>query len=187
MYKPKLLSHVIVSLALLAPAFLGCSTTSVSEPPQQDTAPVFVEEELISSPEQPLAQPESATQTDVEQANAEQADVEQADVEQADQIDEGAIAQAITARCVIKGGSDEIRFDGECLFGQFGGNGSFFIEAPSGLIDGYMSISVAIIEPGIAEVRGLTTDGINSRWGEAQRSRSDAACWVGSDFTICAY
>ncbi|WP_017295364.1 hypothetical protein [Geminocystis herdmanii] len=46
---------------------------------------------------------------------------------------------------------------------------------------------MAIIKSGVAEVRGLTTAGINSRWGEARRSKSDKACWVGDDFTICAY
>jgi hypothetical protein len=33
----------------------------------------------------------------------------------------------------------------------------------------------------------LTDEGINSRWGRAIRSRRDRACWVGEDFTICAY
>ena len=95
--------------------------------------------------------------------------------------------QAADALCVVKGASDEIQFRGNCTFEQFGGNGSFTIESPSGLIAGSLSISVYITEPGIAEVRGLTSDGINSRWGGARRSTSDKACWVGSDFTICAY
>ena len=48
-------------------------------------------------------------------------------------------------------------------------------------------ISVTIVATGVAEVRGLTTDGINSRWGSAVRSKVDSACWTGSDFEICAY
>ena len=96
-------------------------------------------------------------------------------------------AQAGEALCVIKGSSNEVLFSDKCNFNQFAGNGSFWIEAKSGLIAGRESISVAITQPGVAEVRGLTTDGINSRWGEATRSTSDKACWVGSDFTICAY
>ena len=96
-------------------------------------------------------------------------------------------AQGADAFCVIKGASSEIQFSGNCIFEQFGGNGSFSIKSPSGLIVGRSLISVSIIQPGIAEVRGLTTSGINSRWGEARRSDSDTACWVGSDFTICAY
>ena len=95
--------------------------------------------------------------------------------------------QAKKAVCVIKGASGEILFRDPCIFEQFGGNGSFSIRAMSGLIAGRESISVYIIQPGIAEVRGLTTAGINSRWGEARRSNSDRACWVGGDFTICAY
>ncbi len=95
-------------------------------------------------------------------------------------------AKAADAFCVVKGVSNEIRFRGNCIF-TLGENGSFSIKAPSGLIDGRLMINVYVIEPGIAEVRGLTTDGINSRWGEARRSTSDTACWLGSDFTICAY
>ncbi len=95
--------------------------------------------------------------------------------------------QAAEALCVVKGVSNEILFRDQCIFEQFGGNGSFSIRAKSGLIDNRESIQVYIIKPGVAEVRGLTTDGINSRWGEARRSNSDKACWVGDDFTICAY
>jgi hypothetical protein len=48
-------------------------------------------------------------------------------------------------------------------------------------------ISVYIVSPGIAEVRGLTIYGNNSRWGPAIRSKKDLACWTGSDFEVCAY
>lgn len=96
-------------------------------------------------------------------------------------------AQASEAFCVIKGTSDEIVFQNDCIFKQYGGNGSFSIRSSSGLIAGRISISVYLIEPSVAEVRGLTTAGVNSRWGQAKRSSSDPACWVGSDFTICVY
>ncbi|BAQ66426.1 hypothetical protein [Geminocystis sp. NIES-3709] len=95
--------------------------------------------------------------------------------------------EASEAKCVIKDGANQVVFRDKCIFEQFGGNGSFMIKAKSGLIYDRVSISVAIIKPGVAEVRGLTTEGINSRWGEAIRSKSDKACWVGDDFTICAY
>ena len=49
-----------------------------------------------------------------------------------------------------------------------------------------LDVSVLIMAPGEAEVRGLTAHGINSRWGPAKRSAQDAACWVGADFRICA-
>lgn len=94
---------------------------------------------------------------------------------------------AADAFCVVKGFENKTLFSGDCIFQQYGGNGSFSLESPRGLIADYLAIGVYIIEPGIAEVRGLTSKGINSRWGEAVRSSSDKACWVGSDFSICAY
>jgi hypothetical protein len=53
--------------------------------------------------------------------------------------------------------------------------------------DGVGAISLTVVSPGIGDVRGLTRDGVNSRWGEARRSRGDRACWVGSDFSVCVY
>jgi hypothetical protein len=46
-------------------------------------------------------------------------------------------------------------------------------------------VSVALLR-GMAEVRGLTVDGINSRWGSARRNVNNPACWDGADFQICA-
>ncbi|MGI0479514.1 hypothetical protein ACN4EE_01855 [Geminocystis sp. CENA526] len=97
------------------------------------------------------------------------------------------LAEAKEALCVVKIPSDQIYFRDKCNFQQYGGDGSFSIQAKSGLIADRISISVQIIRPGVADVRGVTTMGINSRWGEARRSPSDKACWVGDDFTICAY
>lgn len=54
------------------------------------------------------------------------------------------------------------------------------------LLPNITNISVYILEKGHAQVRGLTTDGINSMWGEATRSTKDKSCWVGSDFKVCA-
>jgi hypothetical protein len=68
-------------------------------------------------------------------------------------------------------------------------SGSFTLESASAnrpLFGSILQVSVALISPGTAEVRGLTRQGINSRWGEAQRSNDDRSCWVGSDFKICA-
>nr|OEJ79934.1 hypothetical protein A5482_08025 [Cyanobacterium sp. IPPAS B-1200] len=97
------------------------------------------------------------------------------------------MAQAKEATCVIRGENNQVVFRDKCNFNQYGGNGSFWIEAKSGLIYGRESISVYITSPGVAEVSGLTTGGISSRWGTARRSQSDRACWVGVGFTICAY
>ncbi len=49
-----------------------------------------------------------------------------------------------------------------------------------------VSVSVSIVAPGEAEVRGVTSFGVNSRWGRAIRSAEDPACWVGEGFRICA-
>ncbi|MEM1369099.1 MAG: hypothetical protein AAGG02_14005 [Cyanobacteria bacterium P01_H01_bin.15] len=99
----------------------------------------------------------------------------------------GGRVQASQAYCVVEIAGINEGYQGDCTFTQFGGNGSFVIESNSGLIAGKSSISVTILSPGVAEVRGLTTAGINSRWGEAKRSTVDKACWVGQDFSVCAY
>ncbi|PHR18379.1 MAG: hypothetical protein COA41_09870 [Sphingopyxis sp.] len=116
------------------------------------------------------------------------------------QVDNGETAVAATekpavaakrpgtksAKCMITTGGEVLK--GPCLF-ESGPNGSFSVETDAipGLKNQISSISVWMIEKGTAEVRGLTKDGINSRWGEAQRSETDKACWTGSDFEVCAY
>ena len=90
-------------------------------------------------------------------------------------------------RCVITASPEN--YEGPCLFTP-DQNGSFSVEPPAGRewLGGEIGrVAVFVMEPGVADVRGLTKDGINSRWGRAQRSTSDAACWDGSDFRICAY
>jgi len=91
------------------------------------------------------------------------------------------------ARCLIKQ-SGVTTYSGDCAFHLERG-GSFSIRRPDGesIQPGVTDINVSIVSPGVAEVRGLTTDGINSRWGAATRSTADGACWTGSDFEICAY
>jgi hypothetical protein len=95
-------------------------------------------------------------------------------------------ALARPARCVVTS-AGEPAWRGPCDFIPDGG-GSFAIQPARGRFpDGIGMISVSIISPGVAEVRGLTPDGINSRWGEARRSARDRACWTGSDFSVCVY
>ena len=102
-----------------------------------------------------------------------------------------APASAKDARCAIK--TTDGAYSGPCGFTREKG-GSFSLE-PVGRPDffkhakddpGITDISVEI-EGSSADVRGLTTDGVNSRWGAARRSRKDRACWVGDDFSICVY
>ena len=92
----------------------------------------------------------------------------------------------IRAECKITEGREVLR--GPCLFESFE-DGSFYVVTDEilGLSDVISSISVTVMEQGFAEVRGLTKDGINSRWGPAQRSTTDTACWTGADFEVCAY
>lgn len=95
-----------------------------------------------------------------------------------------AFSATKTANCEVYSANDT--YKGKCIFSSEKG-GHFSIRKPKGqILDGITDINVYIIEKDVAEVRGLTTHGINSRWGEARRSSSDRACWVGSDFEICA-
>ncbi|CCJ06386.1 hypothetical protein [Methylocystis sp. SC2] len=98
------------------------------------------------------------------------------------------LAEAIArpARCVIASNGAPA-YNGACDFSAED-RGSFSI-TPAGkrAFNGATVVSVFVTSPGVAEVRGLTRDGINSRWGEAKRSKTDPACWVGDDFKICVY
>lgn len=96
-------------------------------------------------------------------------------------------AEAKDARCLIKQ-NGSIAYSGSCQF-RLGEGGSFSISRHDGkhILPSITDIFVYIVSPGIAEVRGLTINGNNSRWGSAMRSKKDPACWMGSDFEICAY
>ena len=93
------------------------------------------------------------------------------------------------ARCVIKSGPERstVEYSGDCLF-YADRDGTFTIRKSQGnILPSITVVSVYVLMPGVAEVRGLTVDGINSRWGPAKRSETDLACWTGSDFEVCAY
>jgi len=97
-----------------------------------------------------------------------------------------APAHAKTARCVIE--SEGSNYAGPCQYTVAKG-GTFTVTAPHGrgFGGGTLSITVYVTAPGVTEVRGLTEEGINSRWGIARRSRGDSACWKGEDFSVCVY
>jgi hypothetical protein len=98
-----------------------------------------------------------------------------------------ATAKPKTANCRIES-EGALKFNGPCRFLPERG-GSFILNPARGrgpLYGTVLSVSVTIIKRGVAEVRGLTSAGINSRWGRAERSRKNPACWVGSDFKVCA-
>ena len=97
-----------------------------------------------------------------------------------------AEAKPRAARCVVDAAGAP-RWSGPCSFAPERG-GSFTVTPRRGrLFNGTTSISVTVIRPGVAEVRGMTALGVNSRWGQATRSRRDGACWIGSDFSVCVY
>ncbi len=94
---------------------------------------------------------------------------------------------AKSAMCTIES-NGVVEFHGYCEFESERG-GSFSIadyDPNKPLFGTIMSVSLYVVGQGVGDVRGLTRDGINSRWGEAQRSQRDPACWIGSDFKICA-
>ena len=99
-----------------------------------------------------------------------------------------ADAQPRRARCVITGEQNRVLFSGPCLFSA-GPGGSFHLRPVRGraLVGETTDLTVTVLRPGVADVRGLTVRGINSRWGEARRSRRDRACWAGEGFSVCAY
>ncbi len=99
-----------------------------------------------------------------------------------------ASAQARTVSCRVESAGNPV-FSGKCRYNAAGG-GSFVLEhsAEGRSITGpILTVSVTIVKPDVAEVRGLTKAGINSRWGEAKRAGGDRACWVGADFRVCAW
>ena len=91
------------------------------------------------------------------------------------------------AKCEIYS-QNHLEFKGGCKFLSETG-GSFSLQSlkkDKPLYDDVIVLSVYVERGGLADVRGLTPAGINSRWGEAHRSSRDRACWVGEDFEICA-
>jgi len=82
----------------------------------------------------------------------------------------------------------KVEMSGACRFTREKG-GSFALTSANRdkpLFGEILTVSVSIVSPDVAEVRGLTMRGNNSRWGAARRSPRDRACWEGSDFPICA-
>ncbi len=96
-------------------------------------------------------------------------------------------AKPVAARCVISSAGEK-PYSGPCSFLPEA-KGSFDLD-PVGrrrFFGEIVDIDVELVAPGEAEVSGLTTSGINSRWGNAHRSRRDPACWEGDDFRVCVY
>jgi len=91
------------------------------------------------------------------------------------------------ARCHVET-AGKVEMSGACRFTREK-SGSFTLASANRdkpLFGEILTVSVSIVSPDVAEVRGLTMRGNNSRWGAACRSPRDRACWEGSDFRICA-
>lgn len=93
-------------------------------------------------------------------------------------------ASAKVASCeIVEQG--KTTFKNKCSFNPTGG-GSFYltnINQDKPLVRDTMHISVDVIETGFAEVTASRYGGTNTRWGKAKR---EGACWVGTDFKVCA-
>jgi hypothetical protein len=108
-------------------------------------------------------------------------------------ISNHALAKDRIVKCQIdsngESGKTETIYKGSCVFIP-DTKGSFGLANPvkdKPLTDTINMVNVIMIKKGVAEVRGLTMDGINSRWGEAKRSVKDKGCWEGVDFKVCAW
>lgn len=109
------------------------------------------------------------------------------------------VSAALAAACMAQGkarlvdcrveSDGKVQVSGKCRFIPDEG-GSFTLEHADPkrtvFFGEIMSVTVSVVSAGVAEVRGLTRQGVNSRWGEARRMTNDRACWQGSDFKICA-
>ncbi|MEO1656884.1 MAG: hypothetical protein AAFR65_04115 [Pseudomonadota bacterium] len=89
-----------------------------------------------------------------------------------------------TAQCVLWPGE----FRGDCQF-EPRGKGSFAVTRDDGkpFYDDVLEVVVMIYAKGEANVRSRLVDGTIAEWGDAMRSESYPACWIGSDFSVCAY
>ena len=95
-------------------------------------------------------------------------------------------ASAKVARCAIKARVGQL--NGPCTVTARRG-GSFTIEPVRQryLVGKFMSINVNVDRRGIGTVRAVSGRGYTARWGRAVRSKRDRACWIGQDFSVCAY
>lgn len=89
-----------------------------------------------------------------------------------------------TAKCLLWPSN----FRGACNF-EPRGRGSFVVRLDDGkpFYDDVTEIFVSVYMEGHADVRVMTADGGSAMLGEAERSDSYPACWIGKGFSVCAY
>ena len=97
-----------------------------------------------------------------------------------------ALAAPKTATCQIDEGGRQL-YKGKCQFEAQGG-GSFYISHPSFAQKvGVEGLMVLLEGNNQAVVQATRIGGGGSMWGEATRSQAQKACWIGSDFKVCAW
>lgn len=79
-------------------------------------------------------------------------------------------------------------FRGDCSF-EPRGRGSFIVRIDEGqtFYDDVSEILVSVFLEGQADIRVIKTDGTSEMLGEAKRSETYPACWIGTGFSVCAY
>src|SRR5690348_6195731 len=80
-----------------------------------------------------------------------------------------ADAQPRTGRCVIEAAAAP-RWAGLCRIKPEGDSGFTVTPTRGSFQNDVVAISFVFVSPGSGEVRGLTSGGVNSRWGGATRS-----------------
>ena len=90
-----------------------------------------------------------------------------------------ASGSAADARCY---NSDDGDYD--CIFEQFGGDGSFAVHAPM-----RPTYTMQILSDGVASGFGDYGSGNRFLLGPFIRSQTDPACWISeaTDFALCVY
>ncbi|MFK4002684.1 hypothetical protein [Qipengyuania sp. NPDC077563] len=165
---------------------LGASILATACSSQDADTPEADDVETVDS-----AMPDTAAETSADGAGTQDV-AEPAGETGADAASETSTAAPATGErivdCEIVSGGEEV-LNAPCQFSPQS-NGGFTLMSRSGdgaIYGRILSVSVSKIDSKTAEVRGMTSDGINSRWGQATRSAQDPACWSGSDFSVCAY
>ncbi|NNU14874.1 hypothetical protein HK107_00875 [Parvularcula sp. ZS-1/3] len=79
-------------------------------------------------------------------------------------------------------------FRGDCSF-EPRGRGSFMVRLEDGqtFYDDVFEVFVSVFKEGHADVRVINKDGSSEMLGEAKRSETYPACWIGTGFSVCAY
>lgn len=96
---------------------------------------------------------------------------------------QASFAKSATCQIDEKG---KTTFKGKCNF-YADSDGSFTITNTNSnrpLIRNITDITVTINEKDFANVHSTSKSGNEIRWGQAKRTK---ACWVGSDFKVCAW